>query len=122
MGSFLEHQITTMTRRLAWETAAIKISLALRALGRKNWEDEPRIPGGQHGGGRWTVGGGGDAVGRRQRVAEGLGRVVFHGILVRQNYNSKMDATECWFYDKGEDYRFMKTWSGKTDCPSGYIY
>jgi hypothetical protein len=54
MGMLLEHQITTMTHRLACETAAIKVWLALRSLEAGHWEDEPRIPRGQFGGGRWT--------------------------------------------------------------------
>jgi hypothetical protein len=43
MGMLLEHQITTMTHRLACETAAIKVWLALRSFGGGRWTRDGAI-------------------------------------------------------------------------------
>ena len=48
-------------KELAYEIAALRVELALKrliALTRKYSPDQPRIPAGQPGGGRWTDGGG----------------------------------------------------------------
>jgi hypothetical protein len=51
--------------------ADLKFELALRALGRKYSEDQPRVPAGNPDGGQWTSGGGGQSTGDG---GEGAGR------------------------------------------------
>ncbi len=114
----VDQAIRTLTWRIKAATVEMRVGLALRVLERRYRPDQPRMPAGTPEGGQWTV----DGAGHGRQVAAGFGRVVFHGVVIRQNYNSTLDQTECWFYDRREDYRFMKTWPGRTDCPVGYIF
>lgn len=107
--------------RLRTATTETRLTIASLALEQHYRRDQPRVPAGVPEGGQWTNEG--DRSGPRSRVAvEGFGRIVFRGIVVRQDYNSQTNMTFCLYFDVRWNYPFGRYWPGRTDFPYGDIH
>ena len=117
-------ELVRMRRWLEQETAFVrfwmKASGFFDALERSYRADQPRVPRGSPDGGQWTSVGGSGRDRFLPRTAGG--RVIFRAVLIRQNYDSSRDLTECLYYDSRYGYTFPKFWPGRTDCPAGAIH
>ncbi len=120
-------QLEEITHRIEHETVVLQLDLATRMVKRATLElryaGQPRLPGGAPGGGQYTFGNGatGSSMPSTSLLAAGLGRQKFSGVLVRQNYISASDASECTYYDSRANYSFTVTYPG-AQCPSGRLY